>query len=191
VLSLQIDPSPRGSPEPTHDQRRQRSDRGDQPRATARARRRAARRRRAGGRTEEGIALRRVWKSSALQRLENSQTGKESQLRKPVTKLSNRRVSVGSRRERARENGVARKWRRNGLKRLNPRPEMVVARKTRPTRSGTRARGSRARLRLTFRGPAERLARKARRAGGAGCRLGSRVDQGRRRTRSWNYGDTT
>src|ERR1700722_855103 len=29
------------------------------------------------------------------------------------------------------ENGVARKWRRNGLKRLNPRPEMVWARKPR------------------------------------------------------------
>ena len=28
-----------------------------------------------------------------------------------------------------RQDGVARKWRRNGLKRLNPRPEMVVARK--------------------------------------------------------------
>ena len=27
--------------------------------------------------------------------------------------------------------GVARKWRRNGLKRLNPRPEMVWARKPR------------------------------------------------------------
>jgi hypothetical protein len=29
------------------------------------------------------------------------------------------------------QNGVARKWRRNGLKRLNPRPEMVWARKPR------------------------------------------------------------
>ena len=29
------------------------------------------------------------------------------------------------------ENEVARKWRRNGLKRLNPRPEMVWARKPR------------------------------------------------------------
>jgi hypothetical protein len=47
--------------------------------------------------------------------------------------------------------GVARRWRRNGLKRLNPRPEMVWARKPRPTRSGTRARADRARLRLTGR----------------------------------------
>src|SRR5271168_3152385 len=30
-----------------------------------------------------------------------------------------------------RQNGVASKWRRNGLKRLNPRPEMVVSRKPR------------------------------------------------------------
>ena len=40
-----------------------------------------------------------------------------------------------------RQDALARKWRRNGLKRLNPRPEMVWARKPRATTSGTRARG--------------------------------------------------
>ena len=39
--------------------------------------------------------------------------------------------SPASRRERLTANGVARKWRRNGLKRLNPRREMVWARKPR------------------------------------------------------------
>jgi hypothetical protein len=114
--------------------------------------------------------------------------GKRIVTRKPLNNLLNRRVSVaGSRRETARgKNGVARKWRRNGLIRLNPRREMVWSRKRRPTRSGTGACGSLARLQLTFRGPAERLAREARRALGVGCRLGSRVDQGRRRTRSWS-----
>ena len=72
------------------------------------------------------------------------------------------------------------------LIRLNQRREMVWSRKRRPTRSGTGACGSLARLQLTFRGPAERLAREARRALGVGCRPGSRVDQGRRRTRSWS-----
>ena len=44
--------------------------------------------------------------------------------------FGNRRTLIpGSRRERLTQNGVARKWRRNGLKRLNPRPEMVWARK--------------------------------------------------------------
>jgi hypothetical protein len=43
-----------------------------------------------------------------------------------------RGISVAaSRRERLTANGVARKWRRNGLKRLNQRPEMVWARKPR------------------------------------------------------------
>ena len=39
--------------------------------------------------------------------------------------------SPASRRERLTANGVARKWRRNGLKRLNQRPEMVWPRKPR------------------------------------------------------------
>jgi hypothetical protein len=39
--------------------------------------------------------------------------------------------SPASRRERLTANGVARKWRRNGLKRLNPRREMVWALKPR------------------------------------------------------------
>jgi hypothetical protein len=45
--------------------------------------------------------------------------------------------------------GVARKWRRNGLKRLNPRPEMVGLGNLEPTRCGTRAQADRAPLRLT------------------------------------------
>jgi hypothetical protein len=52
--------------------------------------------------------------------------------REPIVDLLNRGDSVaGSRRERLMANGVARKWRRNGLKRLNERPEMVWARKRR------------------------------------------------------------
>ena len=43
----------------------------------------------------------------------------------------NRGVSVAAARAGLAANGVARKWRRNGLKRLNPRPEMVWARKPR------------------------------------------------------------
>ena len=39
-----------------------------------------------------------------------------------------RTLIPGSRRGRLTQNRVARKWRRNGLKRLNPRPEMVWAR---------------------------------------------------------------
>jgi hypothetical protein len=39
--------------------------------------------------------------------------------------------SLASRRERLTANEVARKWRRNGLKRLNPRPEVVWARNPR------------------------------------------------------------
>jgi len=153
------------------------------PRATACARPRANSRRRVGGRTEEGIALRRDWKFSARQRLENSLMGKSPQAARQSfepTRFGHRIAAPDG----SRQNEVAGKWRRNGLIRLNPRREMVWSRKPRPTRSGTRARGSRARLRLTFRGPAERLARKARRAVGAGCRLGSCVDEGRRRTRS-------
>ncbi len=43
-----------------------------------------------------------------------------------------RRLIPGSRRERlTARNEIARKWRRNGLKRLNPGPEMVWARKPR------------------------------------------------------------
>src|ERR1700690_4043951 len=44
------------------------------------------------------------------------------------------RIALGRRDRGARarrKNGVASKWRRNGLKRLNPRPEMVVSRKPR------------------------------------------------------------
>ena len=54
-------------------------------------------------------------------------------LSSPVwSKLLNRGVSAGSRGERIRrQNRVAGKWRRNGLKRLNPRREMVWSRKRR------------------------------------------------------------
>ena len=48
--------------------------------------------------------------------------------------LLNRGVSVAgiaAREGLTAKNGVARKWRRNDLKRLNPRPEMVWARKPR------------------------------------------------------------
>jgi hypothetical protein len=43
----------------------------------------------------------------------------------PIVDLSSRGVSSLT------ANGVARKWRRNGLKRLNPGPEMVWSRKPR------------------------------------------------------------
>jgi len=48
-------------------------------------------------------------------------------------RLLNRGVSVAliAAREGLTANEVARKWRRNGLKRLIPRPEMVWARKSR------------------------------------------------------------
>src|SRR5271163_1984267 len=50
----------------------------------------------------------------------------------PIVDLLNRGDSVaGSRHERLTANGVARKWRRNGLKRLNQGPEMVWPRKPR------------------------------------------------------------
>ena len=51
----------------------------------------------------------------------------------PIVELVNRGVSVAgiAAREADGKNGVARKWRRNGVKRLNPRPEMVWARKPR------------------------------------------------------------
>ena len=49
-----------------------------------------------------------------------------------VIVFGNRRTLIpGSRRERLTQNGVAGKWRRNGLKRLNPGREMVWARKRR------------------------------------------------------------
>src|SRR5271156_348001 len=49
-----------------------------------------------------------------------------------VIVFGHRRTLIpGSRRERLTQNGVAGKWCRNGLKRLNPRPEMVWARKPR------------------------------------------------------------
>src|SRR5271155_490806 len=51
----------------------------------------------------------------------------------PIVDLLIRGVSVVgiAARENLTANGVARKWRRKGLKRLNPRPEMVWSRKTR------------------------------------------------------------
>src|SRR5580658_877503 len=52
----------------------------------------------------------------------------------PIVDLLNRGVSVGGIAARdgvAAKRGVARKWRRNGLKRLNPRPEMVWSPKPR------------------------------------------------------------
>ena len=59
--------------------------------------------------------------------------GRVAGLSSPVwSKLLNRGVSAGSRSERIRrQNRVAGKWRRNGLKRLNPRREMVWSRKPR------------------------------------------------------------
>jgi hypothetical protein len=44
-----------------------------------------------------------------------------------VAALAERVVAVSGARSARWQNGVARKWRRNGLKRLNPRPEMVWA----------------------------------------------------------------
>jgi hypothetical protein len=153
MLGLQIDPSPRGSRS-----RRMTNDDSVQIAASSPcdgARPGAARRRRRGP------------------------NGKRIVTRKPLNNLLNRRVSVaGSRRETTRgKNGVAREWRRNGLIRLNRRREMVWSRKRRPTRSGTGACGSLARLQLTFRGPAERLAR------GRGARSASVVDSARASTR--------
>jgi hypothetical protein len=56
--------------------------------------------------------------------------------------LLNRGVSVaGIAAREADDNGVAGKWRRNSLKTLNPRREMVWARTPRTPRSGTPARG--------------------------------------------------
>jgi hypothetical protein len=51
----------------------------------------------------------------------------------PIVDLLNRGVSVVgiAARKNLTANGVARKWRRKGLKRLNPRPEMVWSRKPR------------------------------------------------------------
>ena len=50
----------------------------------------------------------------------------------PIVDLLRRGVAVaGIAAREADGEGVARKWRRNGLKRLNPRPEMVWARKSR------------------------------------------------------------
>ena len=50
-----------------------------------------------------------------------------------IVDLLNRGVSVGgiAARDGWQQNGVAGKWRRNGLKRLNPRPEMVWSPKPR------------------------------------------------------------
>src|SRR5277367_2190336 len=51
--------------------------------------------------------------------------------RLPKEALAPRSVAGIAARGARRQNGVASKWRRKGLKRLNPRPEMVVARKPR------------------------------------------------------------
>jgi hypothetical protein len=48
-----------------------------------------------------------------------------------VAALAERVVAVPGARSARWQNGLARKWRRKGLKRLNPRPEMVWARKPR------------------------------------------------------------
>jgi hypothetical protein len=59
--------------------------------------------------------------------------------------------SAGARRERPRATGVAGKWRRNRLKRLNPRPEMVWSRKPLTDNIWYTRAADHARLRLTSR----------------------------------------
>jgi hypothetical protein len=80
-------------------------------------------------------ALRAAAKFSALQSLENSRNGETiSILREPVPQAGG---TPGAEQEgasaggAARQNQVAWKWRRNGLKRLNPGARMVWARKSR------------------------------------------------------------
>ncbi len=99
-----------------------------------------------------------------------------------------------------RQTGAARKWRRNGLKRLNPRPEMVWPGNLGPPRSGMRPRGRRivrlqlASLReLQFLAPNAlkslgrlqllRMRLSASAPGGRGCR--SRVGRASRDLREW------
>ena len=56
------------------------------------------------------------------------------EIAEPIVDLVRRGVSVAgiaAREGLTAKNGVARKWRRNDLKRLNPRPEMVWAQKPR------------------------------------------------------------
>ena len=115
-------------PEPTTDDDR-RSDRGDQPGATARPRRRAARRRRAGVAPKRGSRCGRIGNFLPCKLLtlstcdfnRNSQAARQS--------FEPTRFGGIAAREGTRQNGVVRKWRRNGLIRLNPRPEMVGSRK--------------------------------------------------------------
>ena len=132
---------------------RQHSDRGDEPRATARAGDDAREprdepggdvvftERRSRGRWEPRCKRRGNFPPSKA--LKSHKMGKESRPGSVPAPPSRRRLppsrssisrteasrSPGSRRERA--DGVARKWRRNALKRLNPRREMVWARKPR------------------------------------------------------------
>ena len=132
MLGLRIDPSPRGS----RSRRMTNDDDSVQIAATSPARRRALARVRRGdgapgaarkrGSRCGGIGnflSRKALKIPKWGKNPNSQAGQQS--------FEPTRFGGIAAREGSRQNGVARKWRRNGLIRLNPRPEMVVSRKPR------------------------------------------------------------
>src|SRR5271156_2691260 len=86
----------------------------------------------------------------ALAGVRTGETGSGRQTIADVIVFGHRRTLIpGSRRGRLTQNRVAREWRRNGLKRLNPRPKMVWAWKPRTHNIGCPGARLTARLRVT------------------------------------------